>query len=55
MYYFCITVVQQDLHNALKSVYHTVPDEKGWVDHVDGVQETGVLSAEFLAVKLLAP
>ena len=54
-YYFFITAVQQDLHNALESVYHTVADEKGWIDHVNGVQETGIPSAEFFAVKLLAP
>ena len=61
---FCITVVQQDLHNPLKSAYHTVVDEEEWVGHVDGVHKTGILSvplalskrsAEFLAVKLLAP
>ena len=38
---FCITAVQQDLHNHLKPAYHTVSDEEGWAD---GVQKTGILS-----------
>ena len=49
---FCITAVQQDLHNPLKSAYDTVADKERWTD---GVQKTRILYAEFLAVQLLAP
>ena len=33
--------VQRNLHNPLKSAYHTGADEEAWTD---GVQKTGVLS-----------
>ena len=52
---FCITTVQQDLHNSLKSAYYTEADEEGWAY---GIQKTGILalaakrSTECLAVKL---
>ena len=44
--------IQQCKHYTINSAYHNVVVEEGWAGHEDGAQKTGILSAEFLAVKL---
>ena len=47
--------LQQHKGYTINSAYHNVVVEEGWAGREDGAQKTGILSAEFLAVKLLAP
>ena len=49
------STLQQYEGYTINSAYHNVVVEEGWGGHVDGIQKTGILSVEFLAVKLLAP
>ena len=49
------TVLPKYKGYTINSVYHNVVIEDGWAGHVNGVQKTGILSAELLAVKLFAP
>ena len=49
------STLQQYKGYTIYSAYHNVTVEEGWAVHVDDVQKTGILSAEFLDVKLLAP
>ena len=54
-YEILLYCLQQYKDYNINSVYHNAVAEEGWVGHVDGVQKTVILSAEFLAVKLFAP
>ena len=49
------STLQQYEGYTINSAYHNVVVEEGWGGHVDSIQKTGILSVEFLAVKLLAP
>ena len=47
--------LQQYKGYTINSVYHSVVVEGEWAGHENGAQKTEIFSAEFLAVKLVAP
>ena len=54
-YEILLYCLQQYKGYTIISAYHNLEVEERWIGHVNGFQKTGILSAEFLAVKLLAP